>query len=223
MKKFLPFIIAGVGVLIVIVAALLIKFGSREASSTPADQITSAPVLPQSEWPVISLIPTADPKIPNSLGHLLELKVQKINIPGAFSMDYELIYNTTNGGQQGVPGTVRLTGGDIDKVLLLGSESSGNYRFDEGVNQGTITVTFRDSSGKLIGKLTSEFTLQSNTTTLSSADGKFKYTLDKLAKNVFFVTMQSFAAPDPSTTVITSNGYSIFASDGKHHPGTVTP
>ncbi len=222
MKKFLPFIIAGVGVLIVVVAALLITSGSKTPSSTPTDQIANAPVLPQSEWPVVSLIPTTDPKIPNSLGHLLDLKVQKINIPGAASMDYELVYNTTDGGQQGVPGTVHLTSGDIDRVLLLGSESSGNYRFDDGVNQGTITITFRDSGGKLIGKLTSEFTLQSNTTSLSSADGKFKYNLDKLAKNVYFVTMQSFAAPDASTTVITSNGYSIFASDGKPHAGSVT-
>jgi len=69
-------------------------------------------------------------------------------VTGAASMDYELIYSTSDGGQQGVPGTVKLTGTDIDRPLLLGSESSGKYRYDAGVEQGTMTLKFRDASGK---------------------------------------------------------------------------
>jgi hypothetical protein len=148
--------------------------------------------------------------------------VQKINVPGASTMDYLLVYSTTVGGQQGVPGTVQLTGGDVDKNLLLGSESSGKYRFDDGVTQGSITITFRNSSGKSMGKLSSDFHLQTGTLGLSSVDGKFTYNLDKLAKGVYFVTMPTFIQPaDSSSYVIWQNGYGVFASDGLPHTGQV--
>jgi hypothetical protein len=225
MKKYLPFILIGGGVLIIILAVFVVikSLKSGTATVTPQSQQTeNIPELPQSEWPVLSLAPTSDPTIPDSLGHLLDFKVQKINVPGAATMDYLLIYNTTDGGQQGVPGTVQLTGADIDKNLLLGSESSGHYRFDDGVTQGNITITFRDSSGKSLGKLSSDFHLQTGEIGLTSIDGKFSYNLDKLAKGVYFVTMPTFTQPaDPTSYVFWQNGYGIFASDGKPHTGTV--
>jgi hypothetical protein len=153
------------------------------------------------------------------MGHWLDFKVQKINVPGAVSMDYELVYNTTDGGQQGVPGTVKLGGTDIDRPLLMGSASSGKYRYDAGVEQGTMTIKFRNASGKLIGKLATDFHLQSGITTLTSIDGNFTYELDKMAKGVFFVTMKTFADPDASMILVSQNGYSVFASDGKPHTG----
>ncbi len=104
----------------------------------------------------------------------------------------------------------------------MGSESSGKFRFDEGVNQGTITITFRNSSGKSMGKLSSDFHLQSDTMALSSIDGKFVYNLDKLAKGVYFVTMQTFVQPEASQCVVWQNGYGVFASDSKPHSGKVT-
>ena len=134
-------------------------------------------------------------------------------------MDYELIYSTSDGGQQGVPGTVKLTGTDIDRPLLLGSESSGKYRYDAGVEQGTMTLKFRDASGKLIGKLSTDFHLQTGVTALTSIDGNFTYNLNAIAKNVYFVTMKTFAVPVASMVVVSQNGYSVFASDGKPHTG----
>ena len=133
-------------------------------------------------------------------------------------MDYLLVYSTSSGGQQGVPGTVKLTGTDLEKMLLLGSESSGKFRFDAGVSTGTMTITFRDGKGKSVGRLTTEFHLQSDTTELSSVDGSFKYVLDKPAKGVFFVTMKTFMEPSVPE-VVCQNGYGIFASDGKPHTG----
>ncbi len=219
MKKYLPFIIGGAVLIIGLIVFVLIK---SSAGSTPvATQDAAVPDLPQSEWPMVALIPTNNPAVPNSDGHWLDFKVQKINVPGAASMDYELIYSTGSGGQQGVPGTVKLDGTDVDRPLLLGSESSGKFRYDVGVEQGTMTIRFRDAKGKLIGKLSTTFHLQSNTVDISSADNNLKYTLTKLAKNVFFVTMQTFKDPDPSMVVFTQNGYSIFASDGKPHVGKV--
>ena len=206
-------------VVVGLVVFLLIK---ASVGGTPtATPEAVVPDLPQSEWPVVSLTPTSNPQVPNSLGHWLDFKVQKLNVPGAVSMDYELVYNTTDGGQQGVPGTVKLDGTDVDRPLLLGSESSGKFRYDAGVETGMMTLRFRDGSGKLIGKLTTNFHLQSNTVDLSSTDNNLKYTLAKLAKGVYFVTMQTFKDPDASMVVFTQNGYSIFASDGKPHAGKV--
>lgn len=220
MKKYLPLILLGAGLLIIIVVVFLLIKNSKKTQGT--EEETTAEI-PQSQWPVVSLAPTSDPKVPNSMGHFLDFKVEKIKIPGAATMDYELIYSTTTGGQQGVPGTVKLDGSDIDRLLLLGSESSGKFRFDEGVERGTMTIRFRNSNGKLLGKLATDFHLQSGTIDLTSVDGKFAYKLDKLAKGVFFVTMKTFAEPDASMIVVWKDGYGIFASDSKPHAGKVSP
>ena len=207
--------------MVLLAVFVVVKSFKSGSAVSPSDQAEVIPELPQSQWPVVTLTPVADAKIPNSLGHLLDLKVQKINVPGAATMDYLLVYNTSDGGQQGVPGTIQLTGADIDKNLLLGSESSGKFRFDAGVNQGSITITFRGSGGKSMGKLQSSFHLQTGEIGLTSVDGKFTYNLDKLAKGVFFVTMPTFVQPDASMYVVWQNGYGVFASDGLPHSGSV--
>ncbi len=221
MKKYLPFILIGGGILIVVLA-IFVVMRSLKSGSTPTTQEEEVVMeLPQSQWPVVTLTPTTDAAIPNSLGHLLAFKVQKINVAGAATMDYLLVYGTSDGGQQGVPGTIKLTGADVDKNLLLGSESSGKFRFDKGVSRGSITVTFRNDKGKSLGKLSTDFHLQLDETLLTSVDGKFKYNLEKAAKGVYFVTMPTFVQPDPSAYVVWQNGYGVFASDGKPHAGTV--
>jgi len=219
MKKFLPLILVGVGVLVVVVAGVLIMNFAKSGSTSNNEPEANIPDLPQSQWPAVSLTPTEDKTVPNSLGHFLEFRVQKINVQGAATMDYLLVYTTSDGGQQGVPGTVQLTGEDVDKKLLMGSASSGKYRFDSGVTTGTMTITFRNSKGTSMGKLATAFHLQSGDTVLTSVDGKFSYTLDKVAKGVFFITMPTFLQPDPSLYVVWHDGYGVFASDGKPHSG----
>jgi hypothetical protein len=216
-KKVLPFIVVGIVLLLVVV--FFVAKGMKGGTATPTPQDANVPDLPQAEWPVVSLTPTSNPQVSGSLGHWLDFKAQNINVPSATSMDYELIYSTTDGGQQGVPGTVKLDGTDVDRPLLLGSESSGKFRYDAGVEQGTMTLKFRDASGKLIGKLSTDFHLQSGVIALTSIDGNFTYNLDKVAKGVFFVTMKTFADPAASMVVVSQNGYSVFASDGKPHTG----
>jgi hypothetical protein len=224
MKKNLPLILIVGGVLVVLLAVFVVVRTFKSNVAVNGDQEEEVvPELPQSQWPVVTITPTTDASIPNSLGHLLKLQVQKINVPGASTMDYLLVYTTSNGGQQGVPGTIQLTGANVDKNLLLGSESSGKFRFDQGVSQGTITLTFRNGSGKSMGKLSSDFHLQTDETVLTSIDGIFTYTLDKAAKGVYFVTMPTFVQPENSSSyVVWQNGYGVFASDGKPHSGTVS-
>lgn len=219
MKKKILLILVAALILVVIIVAFIIK-GRKSSSGSSNEDESNVPVLSESQWPAISLTPTDKSDVSGSLGHWLTFKVEKINIEGAASMDYLLVYNTSDGGQQGVPGTIQLVGDSVEKKLLLGSESSGKYRYDAGVETGTMTITFRDSNGKSLGKLTSDFHLQSGVTELTSVDGTFKYTMDKIAKGVYFVTMKTYAEPTVSS-VIWQNTYGVFASDGKTHAGTV--
>lgn len=182
MRKYLPLILVGAGVLIAVIAVVVVvKKNFSGGSNNNSSEDATVPEIPQSQWPIVSLTPTSDPTVANSLGHFLELKVQKINIPNAKTMDYELVYSTTNGGQQGVPGTVSLSG-DVDRKLLLGSESSGKFRFDNGIDHGTITLRFRDGNGKLLGKLSSDFTY------------KFENGIYSLTMNTFTNGTQTFTS-----------------------------
>ena len=219
MKKFLP-IIVGVLVIAVVVVAFVIKGRAKTPDNTEEDN-SNVPELSESEWPAISLTPTNKAGVSGSEGHWLNFKVEKINVPGAASMDYLLVYSTSDGGQQGVPGKVVLAGDSLEKMLLLGSESSGKFRYDAGVEQGTMTITFRNQAGKMLGKLSTEFHLQSGVTELTSVDGLFKYTLDKAPKGIYFVTLKTYAEPVTSS-VFWQNGYGVFSSDGKAHTGTVS-
>lgn len=217
-KKLLP-IIAGVLIILVVIVGFVVAKNKKGSTDNDGEE-SNAPALSESEWPAISLTPTEKSDVAGSMGHWLDFKVEKINVAKAASMDYLLVYNTSDGGQQGVPGTVKLTGDSIERKLLLGSESSGKFRYDAGVETGIMTITFRDSDGKSLGKLSTEFHLQSEVEELTSADGLFKYTLDKAPKGVFFVTMKTFLEP-VAEKVVWQNGYGVFASDGKDHAGTL--
>lgn len=218
-KKLLP-IIAGVLVVLIVIFGVVIAKNKKGSTDTD-DKEPNVPTLSESQWPAVSLTPTEKSDVAGSMGHWLDFKVEKINVAKAASMDYLLVYNTSDGGQQGVPGTVKLTSDNIERKLLLGSESSGKFRYDAGVETGTMTITFRDADGKSLGKLSTEFHLQSEVAELTSTDGLFKYTLDKAPKGVYFVTMKTFLEP-VAAKVIWQNGYGVFASDGKDHTGAVS-
>src|SRR3989344_2823503 len=119
MKKKLPLILIGAGVLVVVVAFLVLR--GRGPAGTDEENV---PELPFSQRPFTRLVPTED-------GHYLTMIVSNFNVPGAASMDYELYYDTAEGITQGVPGKVNLDGKDsVERELLLGSESSGKFRYD---------------------------------------------------------------------------------------------
>jgi hypothetical protein len=210
MKRYLPVFLFLIGVVVVAVAFFLVK--GRRQEPVVEEQETALRDVPLNKRPVTSLTPSSD-------GHWLKLKIDKIVIDAA-SLDYELLYKLPDGRTQGVPGTIQLEGQkEIERDLLLGSESSGKFRYDEGVENGTLTLRFRNEKGKLVAKFSTDFHLQSNTDKLTSFDGNFKYTLPKASK-AFFITMETFGIPGEFGRGVAVGPYGIFGSEAVPAPGT---
>lgn len=202
-SKKLPLILFGVGLLVfVLVFIFMVR---KNKNVTPSDETTIE--VPFSDRPVVSLTPRSD-------GHWLDLSIEKFKVQKAASLDYELLYTLPDGRVQGVPGTVQLTGiSDLKRELLLGSESSGKFRYDEGVKNGNLTIRFRDGKGKLLAKFSTKFRMQTDETNLSSIDENFVYKLEKPVKGEFFVTMETFGLPtDSNVSSVSSGPYGVFSS-----------
>lgn len=211
MKKYLPVILLLVGIsIIVAVYFLVIKKPAKVVEEVENTQI----VVSLNERPITSLTPSAD-------GHWLKLKVEKI-LAAAASMDYELLYELPDGRTQGVPGNIKLSGQNlIERDLLLGSESSGKFRYDEGVKEGTLTLRFRNDKGKLMAKFITKFSLLSKTKDLVSVDEKFTYTLAKIPAKDFFVVMETFGIPTEPTGELVSGPFGVFSSSKAALAGTI--
>lgn len=213
-KKYLPIILLLVGILVVVGAFLFVR--NRNKEPEVEEEETSLIEVDLKDRPIASLIPTEN-------GHYLNLKVEKIQIPGAESMDYELIYKTGSGLTQGVPGMFKINGQDtFETELLMGSESSGKFRYDEGVEDGTLTLRFRNEKGKLLIKFETDFHLQTQTQEMTSLDGFFKYTRSlKNMNNDYWIIMETFGTPkDPGGDVI-RGPYGVFSSSTQAEPGSV--
>lgn len=211
-KKYLPLILFIIGVL-VLGAVFYFIARSTKQSPSPEDESETVPEVALLERPVASLTPSAD-------GHWLKMRIEKIKIQ-AKTLDYELLYTLPDGRTQGVPGSVELSGVDIERDLLLGSESSGKFRYDEGVNEGTLTLKFRNEMGKLVAKFTTKFHLQANTSELSSSDGKIKVTLLKTPTKTFFVTMETFGIYTDPPAALKSGPWGVFSSSKIKLPATI--
>jgi hypothetical protein len=213
MKKYLPFILVGLGILVLIAVYFLVI---KKPAKAPKEEASAQIEVTLNDRPVTSLTPSAD-------GHWLKLKVEKL-LASAASMDYELLYELPDGRTQGVPGTITLSGQEkIERDLLLGSESSGKFRYDEGVKVGTLTLRFRNSQGKLLVKFMTKFSLLSKTKELISIDEKFTYSLNKTPTKDFFVVMETFGLPAQAGIPgeIASGPYGVFSSSKLPLAGTV--
>ena len=202
MKKYLPIILFVVGILIIVLVFVFVK----KNKTTPVKESDVIAEVALTDRPFASLTPTSD-------GHYLTLKIEKITFPKVASLDYELLYSLPDGRTQGVPGTVDLKGTtEMERKLLLGSESSGKFRYDEGVEEGSLTVRYRDSKGKLLAKFSTKFHFQSTDIDLTSIDGKFTYTLSKKPVGMYFVTMETFGFLSKGPETVVFGPYGIFTS-----------
>ncbi len=214
LKKYLPFILLGLGVLVLVGVFILVK-GKKNAVND--DMGTDEAVLmevPLAKRPILSLTP-------DGVGHYLKLRVEKINIEGAKVMEYELLYQIPDHPAQGTQGEYQISGSSYENSLLLGTESSGKFRYDEGVESGTITLRFRNEKGKLVTKFSSEFHMQENPTMLTSQDGKLSFKLTKPGKG-FFITMPSVGLPKEPASEPKAGPYVIHSSNGDEFAGAAT-
>lgn len=215
MKKFLPLILFVVGLAVFVTAYFVFIRGKKGQSVEEEGSGTVTVEVAFGDRPVTSLTPSSD-------GHWLKLKIDKIKIK-ADSLDYELLYELPDGRTQGVPGTIKLgSQTSIERDLLLGSESSGKFRYDEGVREGTLTLRFRNGQGKLMAKFATKFHLQSKTSSLTSLDGNFSYDLTKVPAKTFFVTMQTFGIAGSSPAEVKEGPYGVFLSTKDSVSGKIT-
>jgi len=214
MKKYLPIIFLALGVLVVVVVFFVLR-GRGGEGPVERNETALIEVAPE-DRPIVFLTPTND-------GHYLTLRVGEINIPGAETMEYELLYEVPGGVTQGVPGMVEIKGmSSFEAELLLGSESSGKFRYDEGVEEGRMTIRFRNRDGKLLIKFISDFHLQTQTQELSSLDGSFTFTRSlKNINNEYSVVMETVGYPGNFSKSISSGPYGIFSSSSQEEPGKV--
>jgi len=212
MKRYLPLLLFLIGVLVL---AGVYFFVLRKPASEETEEEEGLMEVSLIDRPIASLTPTQD-------GHWLKLRIEKL-LSGANSLDYELLYTLPDGRTQGVPGTIDLKGvSEIERDLLLGSESSGKFRYDEGVETGTLTLRFRNEKGKLLAKFSTKFRLQSAESEITSADEKLVYNLDKIPSKTFFVTMETFGIPKAPPGEVSAGPYGIFSSDKSAYPGSLT-
>ena len=201
-KKFLPLILLLLGIIVVVGAYFFVTRSKKDGDVTEDE--TSLIEVALSDRPITSLTPSDD-------GHWLTLGVENIVIDAA-SLDYELLYKLPDGRTQGVPGSITLkVEREIERELLLGSESSGKFRYDEGVDKGTLTLRFRNEKGKLIAKFTTEFALLSGTSELVSIDEGFTVSLNKTSSE-YFVVMETFGVPEVPAGDVVSGPYGVFSS-----------
>ncbi len=205
MRKYLELVLLLLGIISIVV---VLFFVNKKNTPEVQNQEEESALLdvPLKDRPFVSLTPTSD-------GHYLKLRIENMSKLGS-SLDYELLYETKEKVTQGVPGTVDIKDKSFFETdLLLGSESSGKFRYDEGVEVGKLTLKFRNAEGKLLSKFETEFHMQKGVDTLTSIDGVLKIKLSKSSpKGTYFVTMQTVGLPSFNPANIVSGPYGIFAS-----------
>lgn len=155
------------------------------------------------ERPYITLTPSSD-------GHWLTLEVTRIQ--DATDLEYELLYKTASGAMQGSTSPFTFQGEDFYlKEILLGTESSGHYDYDEGVTQGSLTVRLRGGIGTR--KFVSDFHLQEEDEDLTSIDGNF--TLTGELSEGFYLTIVTAGLPGEIEGEVVAGPYGVFTSGSK--------
>jgi hypothetical protein len=72
----------------------------------------------------------------------------------------------------------------------------------------------------LVGKLVTDFHLQTNTTDLSLEKESFSFKLDS-AQQAYFVTMNTFGLPKSAPESVAAGPFGIFSSDGTKYSGKI--
>jgi len=201
MKKYWPIAILLIAVVFVI--GLVVVMRGRGGNEV-VDEDENVAEVPVDQRPYTYLVPRED-------GHWMDLTVENIDVQGAAMIEYEFTYTTSDGRTQGTGGSKPFKAGDdFTSEILIGTTSSGNYYYDEGVEVGELKLKFRNDSGKLIGKLSTPWNLKFEPDSLEF--GGLTYTPDDSA-DLYFVTMSTFGLPLEAPGKVLSGPVGVFASD----------
>lgn len=205
---------------LVIVSGLLLSgcFGSGgggEEKEVKAKEIASDLL------PYVELIPRSDM-------HRLDVGIYNLK---SKRIDYQIIYTLNVKGnpvERGFGGRdVRISGNELvkngDFAIVFGSESSGKFKYDEGVTEGQVQVSYRDEKGKVTGRSSSDWRLFDGklASSFASKDSKFSYTINSKTKDVFLV-MHTFSTPSLFSGKIKSGPYGVFTSGKSNLAGKVS-
>lgn len=208
------------------------KISQNAPANVPEAQPTPFPTKPIEQSiltrPFVSLVTTTD-------GHWITLSVK--NLPsGTTGIDYELLYMadvegskiergiSTGGKPVGLKGAT-----EFSKKELLGSAScttgTCKYKYDEGVNEGTLTLKIVGSSE--IDTYTSVFRIQKGSEAkeaFTTGDGVFSYVSSLLPANSIYSTISSIGVPAQLSSGITPKTipYGIFPATGTVKAGIVS-
>ena len=202
MKKNLTVALIIIAILLIAIGAILMMRGRKTTETSNNNQQNQQTTVetPLKERPFVSLTPRADGK---------EFTLDITRIKNTQTIEYEMVYDS-QGLSRGVIGSVDLKGEDkVQRKLLLGSCSKNVCKYDEGVEQGTLTLRFRGSDGTR--KFTSDFHLQQGGKELTSIDGNFKLS-NKFSASTFYLTMSTIGLPEKVEGKIVGGPYGIFTA-----------
>lgn len=220
MKK--PLILAGV--LLIIFTTLVVIFLLRlkgQETTTQSTQLTSlATEVIIEDNPYVTLTPRAD-------GHEFTLEVK--NLKKTELVEYELSY-LAGEFSRGAIGEIKVDGANsFTRKLLLGSEScSGGgesrvckYRYDEGVQTGTLILRLRQGAQKQ--KLETPFHLQKGSEAkqgLTSGDGNFEFR-GTVPSSAFYSVLSTVGVPVSPKGKIVGGPYGVFTSGSASAKGII--
>jgi len=202
MKKNLTVALIIIAILLIAIGAILMMRGRKTTETSNNNQQNQQTTVetPLKERPFVSLTPRADGK---------EFTLDITRIKNTQTIEYEMVYDS-QGLSRGVIGSVDLKGEDkVQRKLLLGSCSKNVCKYDEGVEQGTLTLRFRGSDGTR--KFTSDFHLQQGGKELTSIDGNFKLS-NKFSASTFYLTMSTIGLPKEVENKVILGPYGIFTA-----------
>lgn len=185
------------------------------SNSPNANALEKINELALEKRPYIILTPRED-------GHELNLTISNLK-NGETRLEYELEYTAINPESgttllQGATGRIDFTKepAPVTKKILLGSESKGKYRYDEGVTGGTLTLRFY---GDLEYVLREDFTIADVSSTngqFFSRDQKISLTIpaNALGKTDFVLIMDTFGLPNSISQKVLYGPVGLFTATG---------
>lgn len=141
--EYKKYLIGGGIVVLIIIAGFLMTRGKGQTGQTNSNLAPTEQAVPTVDSSVQVSLTAASPA-------KKELSLKISGIPsGTTSVDYELSYQTTAEGLQGIIGTADVTGkSDLDKTLTLGTCSSGTCVYHTVVGKIQLSLKFSGSYGQ---------------------------------------------------------------------------